>query len=118
MQLQGSPEEQLGRLVLYEEAANQYTRYTMEALRVGCEQLVTSVNRIINEVENQILARDSKGITQGRIIFQRILSNIDPNATGYDLRPVRLLLGLDNGQVHCRAGHRLLQAYGHAGHPG
>lgn len=35
-------------------------------LRVGWEQLLTSINRNINEVENQILTRDSKGITQVR----------------------------------------------------
>merc|ERR1711956_180773 len=46
---------------------NRYTQYTMETLRVGWEQLVTSVNRTINEVENQILTRDSKGITQEQL---------------------------------------------------
>ena len=75
---QGSLEEQLGRLREYEEAVyqfkphleelerinqqiqesfvfeNRYTQYTMETLRVGWEQLVTSVNRTINEVENQV----------------------------------------------------------------
>ena len=40
---------------------NRYTQYTMETLRVGWEQLLTSINRNINEVENQILTRDSKG---------------------------------------------------------
>lgn len=39
---------------------NRYTQYTMETLRVGWEQLLTSINRNINEVENQILTRDSK----------------------------------------------------------
>lgn len=146
---QGSLEDQLSRLREYEEAIyqfkphleelerinqqiqesfvfeNRYTQYTMETLRVGWEQLVTSVNRTINEVENQILTRDSKGITQeqlnefrasfnhfdksrsgrltpdefksclislgysvgqdkqGEIDFQRILSIVDPNASGY-----------------------------------
>ncbi len=149
MGMQGSLEEQLGRLREYEEAVyqfkphleelerinqqiqesfvfeNRYSQYTMETLRVGWEQLVTSVNRTINEVENQILTRDSKGITQeqlnefrasfnhfdksrsgrlspeefksclislgysvgqdkqGEIDFQRILSIVDPNASGY-----------------------------------
>lgn len=46
---------------------NRYSQYTMETLRVGWEQLVTSVNRTINEVENQILTRDSKGITQEQV---------------------------------------------------
>lgn len=149
MGMQGSLEEQLSRLREYEEAVyqfkphleelerinqqiqesfvfeNRYTQYTMETLRVCWEQLVTSVNRTINEVENQILTRDSKGITQeqlnefrasfnhfdksrsgrlnpeefknclislgysvgqdkqGEIDFQRILSIVDPNASGY-----------------------------------
>merc|ERR1712214_235661 len=149
MGMQGSLEDQLSRLREYEEAIyqfkphleelerinqqiqesfvfeNRYTQYTMETLRVGWEQLVTSVNRTINEVENQILTRDSKGITQeqlnefrasfnhfdksrsgrltpdefksclislgysvgqdkqGEIDFQRILSIVDPNASGY-----------------------------------
>ena len=69
MGMQGSLEEQLSRLREYEEAVyqfkphleelerinqqiqesfvfeNRYTQYTMETLRVGWEQLVTSVNR-------------------------------------------------------------------------
>lgn len=104
---------------------NRHTPYTMETLRVGWEQLLTSVARNINEVENQILTRDSKGITneqmdefrksffhfdktrsrrlepkefkaclvslgynirddrQGEADFQRIMSLVDPNNTGY-----------------------------------
>lgn len=83
--LQGSLEDQLIRLKEYEQNVyaykshmeeleklnqgiqesmvfeNRYTQYTMETLRVGWEQLLTSINRSINEVENQILTRDSKG---------------------------------------------------------
>jgi actinin alpha 1/4 len=33
---------------------NKYTKYSMETLRVGWEQLLTSINRNINEVENQV----------------------------------------------------------------
>ncbi|XP_069116434.1 alpha-actinin, sarcomeric-like isoform X1 [Argopecten irradians] len=43
---------------------NKYTQYTMETLRVGWEQLLTAIARNINEVENQILTRDSKGISE------------------------------------------------------
>jgi len=46
----------------------------METLRVGWEQLLTSINRNINEVENQILTRDSKGITQVRTIWSRVIN--------------------------------------------
>uniref|UniRef100_A0A803T1B5 Actinin alpha 2 n=1 Tax=Anolis carolinensis TaxID=28377 RepID=A0A803T1B5_ANOCA len=43
---------------------NKHTNYTMEHIRVGWELLLTTVARTINEVENQILTRDAKGITQ------------------------------------------------------
>jgi actinin alpha len=42
---------------------NKHTQYTMETLRVGWEQLMTSIRRNINELENQVLTRDSKGIS-------------------------------------------------------
>ncbi|KAJ6654199.1 hypothetical protein lerEdw1_007296 [Lerista edwardsae] len=43
---------------------NKHTSYTMEHIRVGWEQLLTTIARTINEVENQILTRDAKGISQ------------------------------------------------------
>ncbi|XP_039626649.1 alpha-actinin-4 isoform X4 [Polypterus senegalus] len=43
---------------------NKYTTYTMEHIRVGWEQLLTTIARTINEIENQILTRDAKGISQ------------------------------------------------------
>jgi Ca2+-binding EF-hand superfamily protein len=60
-----------------------YTQYTMETLRVGWEQLLTSINRNINEVENQILTRDSKGITQQQLNeFRSSFNHFDKNRTG------------------------------------
>ncbi|XP_044743684.1 alpha-actinin, sarcomeric isoform X1 [Chrysoperla carnea] len=62
---------------------NRYTQYTMETLRVGWEQLLTSINRNINEVENQILTRDSKGITQEQLSeFRSSFNHFDKNRTG------------------------------------
>uniref|UniRef100_A0A669C9G9 Actinin alpha 4 n=1 Tax=Oreochromis niloticus TaxID=8128 RepID=A0A669C9G9_ORENI len=90
---------------------NQYTSYTMEHLRVGWEQLLTTIARTINEVENQILTRDAKGISQeqlyeyrasfnhfdkvrefkaclislgydGEAEFNRIMGIVDPNGSG------------------------------------
>lgn len=62
---------------------NRYTQYTMETLRVGWEQLLTSINRNINEVENQILTRDSKGITQEQLTeFRSSFNHFDKNRTG------------------------------------
>uniref|UniRef100_A0A8C5SUR0 Actinin alpha 2 n=1 Tax=Laticauda laticaudata TaxID=8630 RepID=A0A8C5SUR0_LATLA len=43
---------------------NKHTNYTMEHIRVGWELLLTTIARTINEIENQILTRDAKGITQ------------------------------------------------------
>merc|ERR1712054_288551 len=109
MGMQGSLEEQLSRLRESEEAVyqfkphleelerinqqiqesfvfeNRYTQYTMETLRVGWEQLVTSVNRTINEFKNCLISLGySVGQDkQGEIDFQRILSIVDPNASGY-----------------------------------
>ncbi|ESO09557.1 hypothetical protein HELRODRAFT_97639 [Helobdella robusta] len=42
---------------------NEHARYTMETIRVNWDQLVTSVSRNINELQNQILMRDSRGIS-------------------------------------------------------
>lgn len=77
MAISGSLEEQLHRLKEYEQAVyaykphieelekihqavqesmifeNRYTNYTMETLRVGWEQLLTSINRNINEVSEE-----------------------------------------------------------------
>ncbi|CAG9803826.1 unnamed protein product [Chironomus riparius] len=107
MSISGSLEEQLNRLKEYEQAVyaykphieelekihqavqesmifeNRYTNYTMETLRVGWEQLLTSINRNINEVENQILTRDSKGITQEQLTeFRSSFNHFDKNRTG------------------------------------
>jgi len=55
----------------------------METLRVGWEQLMTSIRRNINEVENQILTRDSKGITQDQLNeFRMSFNHFDKNRTG------------------------------------
>lgn len=39
----------------------------LQHIRVGWEQLLTTIARTINEVENQILTRDAKGISQGQM---------------------------------------------------
>ncbi|KAK7939486.1 hypothetical protein WMY93_002812 [Mugilogobius chulae] len=46
---------------------NTYTQYTMEHLRVSWEQLLTTIARTISEIENQILTRDAKGISQEQL---------------------------------------------------
>jgi len=57
---------------------NRHTPYTMETLRVGWEQLLTSVARNVNEVENQILTRDSKGISNDQMEeFRKSFTHFD-----------------------------------------
>ncbi|XP_076319488.1 alpha-actinin-like isoform X1 [Tachypleus tridentatus] len=108
MGMQGTLEDQLGKLRELEHEAiqyqphmdelekchqdvqeamifeNSYTQYSMETLRVGWEQLLTSIHRNINEVENQILMRDSKGITQEQLTECRSSFNhFDKNKSGH-----------------------------------
>merc|ERR1712210_366314 len=42
---------------------NPHTNYTMEHIHVGMEHLRTTIARTINEIENQIMMRDAKGLT-------------------------------------------------------
>ncbi|GFN97108.1 alpha-actinin [Plakobranchus ocellatus] len=61
---------------------NRYTQFTMETLRVGWEQLLTAIARNINEVENQILTRDSKGISEAQMTeFKMSFNHFDKNRT-------------------------------------
>ncbi|GCB68408.1 hypothetical protein scyTo_0005296 [Scyliorhinus torazame] len=76
---------------------NKHTNYTMEHIRVGWEQLLTTIARTINEIENQVLTRDAKGISQEQMNefrasfnhfdrseaeFGRIMNIVDPNNMG------------------------------------
>ncbi|XP_017292873.1 alpha-actinin-4 isoform X2 [Kryptolebias marmoratus] len=62
---------------------NKYTSYTMEHLRVGWEQLLTTIARTMNEVENQILTRDAKGISQEQLYeYRASFNHFDKNHSG------------------------------------
>lgn len=58
-------------------------------IRVGWEQLLTTIARTINEVENQILTRDAKGISQEQMQefrasfnhFDKVSSSLCPLAS-------------------------------------
>ncbi|XP_054758488.1 alpha-actinin-like isoform X1 [Lytechinus pictus] len=59
---------------------NPHTQYTMETIRVGWEQLLTAIKRYINEIENNILTRDSKGITEEQLKeFRMSFNHFDKN---------------------------------------
>ncbi|XP_063793999.1 alpha-actinin-4 isoform X1 [Pseudophryne corroboree] len=62
---------------------NKHTNYTMEHIRVGSEHLLTTIARTINEVENQILTRDAKGISQEQMHeFRASFNHFDKDHTG------------------------------------
>ncbi|CAH1791427.1 unnamed protein product [Owenia fusiformis] len=91
---------------------NRHTQYTMESLRVGWEQLLTAIARNINETENQILTRDSKGITEDQMdefkksfnFFDKKKSRrLDPN----EFKQCLVSLGFNIG--HDRQGDAELQ---------
>ncbi|NXG39850.1 ACTN3 protein, partial [Dromaius novaehollandiae] len=79
---------------------NRHTNYTMEHIRVGWEQLLTTVARTINEVENQILTRDAKGISQEQMNeFRASFNHFDRKRNGMmdpdDFRACLISMGYD-----------------------
>ncbi|KAI3379571.1 hypothetical protein SNEBB_009559 [Seison nebaliae] len=46
---------------------NRHSEHSMEILRIGWESLITLIRRSMNEVDNQILTRDSKGLTEDQL---------------------------------------------------
>ncbi|KAG8522640.1 Alpha-actinin-3 [Galemys pyrenaicus] len=68
---------------------NKHTAYGMEHIRVGWEQLLTSIARTINEVENQVLTRDAKGLSQEQLNeFRAAFNHFDRVSRGPALRGV------------------------------
>uniref|UniRef100_A0A4W3K4J2 Actinin, alpha 4 n=1 Tax=Callorhinchus milii TaxID=7868 RepID=A0A4W3K4J2_CALMI len=82
---------------------NKHTNYTMEHIRVGWEQLLTTIARTINEVENQILTRDAKGISQEQLNEFRASFNHFDKRTGLmdadDLRALLISTGYSLGEA-------------------
>uniref|UniRef100_UPI00358F1164 alpha-actinin-2-like n=1 Tax=Myxine glutinosa TaxID=7769 RepID=UPI00358F1164 len=83
---------------------NKHTHYTMEHVRVGWEQLLTTIARTINEVENQILTRDAKGISQEQLNeFRTSFNHFDRKKNGMmeadDFRACLISMGYDLGEA-------------------
>ncbi|XP_040189308.1 alpha-actinin-1 isoform X1 [Rana temporaria] len=81
---------------------NKHTNYTMEHTRVGWEQLLTTIARTINEVENQILTRDAKGISQEQMNeFRNSFNHFDRDHNGTlgpeEFKACLISLGYDIG---------------------
>ena len=54
---------------------NPHTNYTMEHIRVSFEHLKATISRTINEIDNQILMKDVKGISAEKMQEYRGLFN-------------------------------------------
>ncbi|XP_023807399.1 alpha-actinin-1 isoform X8 [Oryzias latipes] len=81
---------------------NKHTNYTMEHIRVGWEQLLTTIARTINEIENQILTRDAKGISQEQLNeFRASFNHFDRDHSGTlgaeEFKACLISLGFDIG---------------------
>ncbi|XP_029340254.1 alpha-actinin-1 [Mus caroli] len=81
---------------------NKHTNYNMEHIRVGWEQLLTTIARTINEVENQILTRDAKGISQEQMNeFRASFNHFDRDHSGTlgpeEFKACLISLGYDIG---------------------
>ncbi|XP_027711920.1 alpha-actinin-3 [Vombatus ursinus] len=83
---------------------NKHTVYSMEHIRVGWEQLLTSIARTINEVENQVLTRDAKGLSQEQLNeFRASFNHFDRKRNGMmepdDFRACLISMGYDLGEA-------------------
>ncbi|XP_057278798.1 alpha-actinin-4-like, partial [Pezoporus wallicus] len=90
---------------------NRHTNYTMEHLRVGWEQLLTTIARTINELENQILTRDAKGISQEQLQeFRASFNHFDKDHGGAlgpeEFKACLISLGYDVENDRQRRGSR------------
>uniref|UniRef100_A0A8C1JAA2 Alpha-actinin-4 n=1 Tax=Cyprinus carpio TaxID=7962 RepID=A0A8C1JAA2_CYPCA len=82
---------------------NKYTSYTMEHLRVGWEQLLTTIARTINEIENQILTRDAKGISQEQLHeYRTSFNHFDKVRNSFEFKACLISLGYDGDAEFAR----------------
>uniref|UniRef100_A0A8C7DVM6 Actinin, alpha 1 n=1 Tax=Oncorhynchus kisutch TaxID=8019 RepID=A0A8C7DVM6_ONCKI len=93
IEMHGTLEDQLTHLRQYEKNIVNYKpkidqleethQLIQEHIRVGWEQLLTTIARTINEIENQILTRDAKGISQDQMNeFRASFNHFDRKKTG------------------------------------
>merc|ERR1712048_22157 len=82
---------------------NPHTNYTMEHIHVGMEHLRTTIARTINEIENQIMMRDAKGLTAEQMNeFRASFNHFDRKKKGYlepdDFAAVLISMGYQLGE--------------------
>nr|WAW84868.1 alpha-actinin [Halisarca dujardinii] len=82
---------------------NPHSNYTMEMLRAQWTQLLAAGNRSINELENQILMRDARGVTDEQLKeYRASFNHFDKDGSGMldknEFRACLLSLGYNLGQ--------------------
>jgi Ca2+-binding EF-hand superfamily protein len=82
---------------------NPNTAYNMEHIRIAWEHLRATIARTINEVDNQILMRDAKGISQEQMNeFRASFNHFDRAKKGYlepdDFAAVLISMGYQLGE--------------------
>ncbi|RXM97839.1 Alpha-actinin-1 [Acipenser ruthenus] len=85
IEMHGTLEDQLTHLRQYEKSIVNYKPKIdqLEHIRVGWEQLLTTIARTINEIENQVLTRDAKGISQDQMNeFRASFNHFDRDHSG------------------------------------
>lgn len=127
LEMEGALEDQLGKLKSYQQNVDGYkpridelegyhkeitqclvfdnpnTAYTMEHIRIAWEHLKTTIARTINEVDNQVLMRDAKGISQEQMNeFRASFNHFDRAKKGYlepdDFAAVLISMGYQLGE--------------------
>ncbi|CAD5232643.1 unnamed protein product [Bursaphelenchus xylophilus] len=69
------------------------SKYTMESIRVGWESLMTSLNKVSNEFENQILLRDSKGLSHEQLKeYRQAFAHFDKDSKGLNEEQLKAFL--------------------------
>uniref|UniRef100_A0A8C7FAG1 Actinin, alpha 1 n=1 Tax=Oncorhynchus kisutch TaxID=8019 RepID=A0A8C7FAG1_ONCKI len=114
IEMHGTLEDQLTHLRQYEKNIVNYKpkidqleethQLIQEHIRVGWEQLLTTIARTINEIENQILTRDAKGISQDQMNeFRASFNHFDRKKTGMmeaeDFKTCLISLGYNMGEA-------------------
>ena len=72
---------------------NPHTQYTMDSIRSGWALLLNAINRALNETQNQILIRDSKGLSEAQLgEYRQSFNHFDKVSGGYEWVHARKML--------------------------
>lgn len=62
---------------------NPHTQYTMDSVRSSWALLLAAINRALNETQNQILIRDSKGLSESQLSeYRQSFNHFDKDKSG------------------------------------